>query len=747
DQVLLMAEQHGLCVQTTRPLTPIAAKFLQQLESLPIDRIRVPTIECFLFKNYMTENLNVWEENIEPNFLKSDVFIPMEWIIYKTRFDLFHANYAAAQFRTSKMLLKLLLDTKPDFPSLLLELRDYVYFDYNKLQHFAANLGITTLESIKVAESVIDVGSATTPESQVKAIAFGAAISREMINDEKAREQLIQALETQMEISNNSAENLRIETALLCIKEINSPLIKKVPKSVDVPSEEFFNQYVLSNPSVFTQYSTIKPDVCERFYELNRIKYPPKFPERYSYPEEFAEFIYRLCPKDLHPLLFLLIGKTMQLQHVSLIKSWERNIDFFLNTVGKSFPPNHSYMKDIQPILVLEALPIKLHAAYTTIGFQDVKIVESLVLKCEGALNNSSNAKSIIKFLKYYLPILLNCGYYENVKRAISYVKDEVFYKFFISFTSLLSFSNENLSMNAKKEFFEQYVTLIKLFTDDGLSRKLLFTSKDFLDMIQNICEPNAIKHLLNYTLQIYNRWFLKSDNSSHILINHPEMFSCFILPDSYKLDPTDTRFDSHWGSNKEIINQIIHICLKVSNRICSNDPFVLRATGDYTFVINNYNSSLRFYLNCILILTNYLSHPFTFNNATHIDDLFWKKVVTCLIQLKRPTEAAITCQLITNMFEILPHIHSVLFSGECEDASSHYFHLIGDIAIFQAMSAAYVRQGLMKLQRRLVESVLSRTFNGNNSSKSLQTHEVLRRKSHWIRVLCSEVFDSFDKL
>ena len=123
DLVLLTAEQHGLCVSTTRSLAPLAATFLQQLESLPIDRVRIPVIECFLNKNYMTvcfpilankystkvfqENLNVWEENIEPDFLESDLFCPMELIINKTRYDLFLANYAAGQFRSSKNLLKL----------------------------------------------------------------------------------------------------------------------------------------------------------------------------------------------------------------------------------------------------------------------------------------------------------------------------------------------------------------------------------------------------------------------------------------------------------------------------------------------------------------------------------------------------------------------------------------------------------------------------------------------------------------
>uniref|UniRef100_A0A914YS51 INTS8 TPR repeats domain-containing protein n=1 Tax=Panagrolaimus superbus TaxID=310955 RepID=A0A914YS51_9BILA len=644
DQVLLTAEQHGLCVQTTRPVTHIAAKFLQQLESLPVDRVKVPT-----------ENLNVWEENIEPNFQQSNLYIPMEWIIHRTRFDLFHANYAAAQFRTSRLLLKLLLDTKPDFSSVSPEIRDYISFDFNELQHFATCLAAVSIET------------------QAKAVGYGDFISREMIVDEKAREQSLQICRIQLEKGSDVIETLRLKMAILCIENLNSLLIDKTRKKVPVPSEDHFNKFVNSNPSLFGLFSTIKPDLFEKYFDAtNKTKFPAKFPERYSYSdEEVGDFISRVCPKDLQPLFFLLIGKAKQLQDVSLFKNWEQIVTFFLNSVAKSIQPNHPQLKELQSLLILKALNFKLRPAYTTISFRDITLIEEITRKYE---------------------ILI-----------------------------------QTPPLNVK-------------------SRKLLFTFNDFLDMIQNICEPVAVKQLLNYTLQIYNRWFLKSEGVSHILLPDVEMKSCFILPDGYKLDSADTRFDNHWGSRKDIVYQILDTCLKVSNRVCSNDAFVLRATGDYTFVINNFEASLRFYLNCVLVLTNHLAHPLTYNNVELIDDLFWKKVSSCLIQVKRPTQAAITCQLITNMFEILPLIHSILFSVDCEDASSAYFHLIGDIAIFELMSAAYIRQGFMKLQQRLVESVLSRSFH-SNGVKAIHTHEILRRKSRWIRVLCSDVFDAFDSL
>ena len=130
--------------------------------------------------------------------------------------------------------------------------------------------------------------------------------------------------------------------------------------------------------------------------------------------------------------------------------------------------------------------------------------------------------------------------------------------------------------------------------------------------------------------------------------------------------------------------------------------------------MINNFHASLRFYLNCILVLTNYLSHPLTYNNVTMIDDLFWKKIITCLYELKRPTEAAITGQLVTQMFEVLPHIYEILCSHECEDSTSDYFHLIGDLAIFEAMSAAYGRQAFGRRQFQLVSCAFLSTTGKN---------------------------------
>uniref|UniRef100_A0AC34F862 Uncharacterized protein n=1 Tax=Panagrolaimus sp. ES5 TaxID=591445 RepID=A0AC34F862_9BILA len=694
DQVLLTAEQHGLCVQTTRPLTPIAAKFLQQLESLPVDKIRVPT-----------ENLNVWEENIEPNFLKSDLFIPMEWIIHRTRFDLFHANYAAAQFRTSRLLLKLLLDAKPNFSSVSPEIRDYISFDFKKLKPFVTCLGMKDSEQVKMSESLINVTSTSSIESQTNAVGYGDVITREMIVDEKARKQCLQLFKTHE--SSDVIETMRRKVAVLSIQDLDSPLCNRIPAKVPAPSEDYFDKFVISNPSLFGIFSTTKPDIFEKYFDANnKTKFPAKFPERYSYSEEIGDFISRVCPKELQPLLFLLIGKAKQLQSVSLFKNWEQIINFFLNSVRKIVPPNHPQLKEIQSLLILETVNLRLRPAYTTISFQNTALVEEITRKYEILANAKTlNAKSMLKFFRFYLPALINVRHFDTILRSINYVKDDVCYKFFTSFVFLLSHLNDN--PGAKKDFFEQYVVILKLFSNEGLSKKLLFSSSDFLDMIENICEPVAIKQLLNYTLQVYNRWFLKSeDPPQHILLPDPDMKSCFILSDGYRLDSSDTR-----------------------------------ATGDYYFVTNNFEASLRFYLNAVLILTNNLAHPLTYNNVDLIDDLFWKKVSSCLIQVKRPTQAAITCQLITNMFEILPLIHPLLFSVDCEDASSDYFHLIGDIAIFEHMSAAYIRQGFTKLQQRLVEKVLSRAFH-SNGIKAIHMHETLRRKSHWIAVLCSNVFD-----
>lgn len=43
-------------------------------------------------------------------------------------------------------------------------------------------------------------------------------------------------------------------------------------------------------------------------------------------------------------------------------------------------------------------------------------------------------------------------------------------------------------------------------------------------------------------------------------------------------------RLFNSWGSRNDIVHKILDVCLRISNRVCSTDEFVLRVTGDYTF-------------------------------------------------------------------------------------------------------------------------------------------------------------------
>lgn len=106
DTSLVSADSHGKTVQAASNYTLLAVQFMEKLySSSKLEKMKIPTAECFLKRNPMNEeNFAIWEADLKPEFEISDVIVPMKFIKWKTLYELLLANFSSRHIRTSKIL-------------------------------------------------------------------------------------------------------------------------------------------------------------------------------------------------------------------------------------------------------------------------------------------------------------------------------------------------------------------------------------------------------------------------------------------------------------------------------------------------------------------------------------------------------------------------------------------------------------------------------------------------------------------
>uniref|UniRef100_A0A7E4WDW6 Integrator complex subunit 8 n=1 Tax=Panagrellus redivivus TaxID=6233 RepID=A0A7E4WDW6_PANRE len=707
DQALLQAEQHGRCIFVTRQQTAKAVEFLTKLESSNIKRIRVPTIDCFINKHPMNvENLNIWEFVITPDFGASSLYLSMEEVLNRTRYELLVANFSANHFRTAKRLCQLLLDLNISFCETEDAALAYVQFDLGDVEFYAKALGVNPdIPPLKCRDSMVAKAQGVQQIYDAKMVAVSKRI--QAIEASKADEK----------------SKLRVSAANFFLKQLESPPARQGVAPVRAPTAQEFDEFPSDGPPAFWLYTTTVADAVKSLLTVPYGLKPYSFPERFDFSPNLAEAIYQYIDKNDRnkEKFFIIIGKTFQLQNVNLTSQWEHMTNALLPLFADN--KNKQYL---EAVLIIETLQLKL--LQTCSSFQ--QLPNELFVKIKNAYQSvNASSSTCIRFYRYFLPAMLNTGRSEEIERACNKCVDDAVVPFMLTLKDLINATGD--ASYIKKKFYQAFSKLLKNYSYDT-SNKSVFTFKNFITMIQHISHQKAIRLLLSYTLQIYNKEI--RDHPEHFLISSAQR-SCYTFGDTYSNNE-----QIKWGRVDNVLSDTLATVLQSANRFLSADPYVLRATGDYLFTIGNYDCALRNYLNCLLVCTRHLSQPLYYHHPG-IDDVFWKKVITCLIELKRPTEAAITGHLIIQMFDFFPHIIRILEPTTIShDAIEAYFPLIGDIAIYEAMSSAYGRLGHKRLQQKLISSVLTKTFNANGS-KTLLIHEGLRRKTNWIRVLCSRVF------
>lgn len=106
DNSLVLADAHGKCVQAASNYTAVAACFMQKLLSSKLEKVKIPTIDCFLNQNPMKKenHLMLWEPEWKPNFEASDVTVPINFVRWKTMYELLLANFSSRHIKSSKAL-------------------------------------------------------------------------------------------------------------------------------------------------------------------------------------------------------------------------------------------------------------------------------------------------------------------------------------------------------------------------------------------------------------------------------------------------------------------------------------------------------------------------------------------------------------------------------------------------------------------------------------------------------------------
>lgn len=725
DNSLVLADAHGKCVQAASNYTAVAACFMQKLLSSKLEKVKIPTIDCFLNQNPMKKenHLMLWEPEWKPNFEASDVTVPINFIRWKTMYELLLANFSSRHIKSSKALASHLAQEKPSFASLPSHVAPFVAFDVEEVGYYASALGVGERPQTQPEPEFVS----TIKKSGSLFATFGMA-TRRLVQNEEAKRKAETILKEKAKVS--VKEKLKVESLIHLIRQIE---FSDEPGEPDDPApvDSEFENYQLSGPPMFSYFAVMDGDLLRKVFN-DKIETDPTeefYPERLLVPQPLAEYVRDKLPKHFQTKAFIFIGKFRQLGPLLQPVRFVKLADIFVPMIQKS-------TKDMVSILCFAEIVNAqiLHSLSTVVPYNSqIDNHINLIANCVTKLGSKPSG------YRMYLPELLNANRLDDIYNSALRHGDDPIHGFY---ASLANYMKSNPSeARLRDDFNRKYLLILNVILQDP-SRDQLFGMPEFLEIIEYIWNPEALKILLNSTVLFYN--YCIRPFEQHYLVPSAQHRQCYTFPDSY-FNVNQAEVRQLLRNSQEKIEVILRTILIQTNRFMATDPFVLRVTGDFTFVQGKYDSTLHFYANCILASFNYLSTPLICYKGA-IDDLFWKKLITCLLEFKRPTEAAVTTHLINQMFEILPFIPRIIeTTRDSYDALSDCFPFIGDIAVYETLSGSYCRIPLFRrLHEKLITSVMSKSFHiGGN--KYLLIHEGLRRKQNWLRVLCSQIFDLID--
>lgn len=238
---------------------------------------------------------------------------------------------------------------------------------------------------------------------------------------------------------------------------------------------------------------------------------------------------------------------------------------------------------------------------------------------------------------------------------------------------------------------------------------------KQFLDKLR---DPLVITIMLSLLAKVHN---LLKDESNDLNIENLHLWP--------------TSISNSIAYNIKMVSETLQQLLKLGLRICPNNIAWVKLQGDLEFVNGNNETAMKYYVQSIIIATEYCSLPI---QRPLLDEGLIRKMIKCSSNLGCFLQAAVLCQFLEEIDYSLAFKCLTEKSSNFQDAMDSYYGCIYDTTMLEYIINLHCKKGEHKRKLLAISFIRQLELNSNNNDE-IKREAASIRKIKFIRSLANQ--------
>lgn len=239
---------------------------------------------------------------------------------------------------------------------------------------------------------------------------------------------------------------------------------------------------------------------------------------------------------------------------------------------------------------------------------------------------------------------------------------------------------------------------------------------KLFLDKLR---DPLIITIMLSLISKMYN--LLKDDSNMELSIENFHLWPMCISNAN--------------GYNIKSVSEALSQLLKLGRKMYPMNVAWIKLQGDLEFVNGNNESAMKYYVQSLIIATEYCSLPI---QRPLVDEGVIKKMIKCSSNLGCYLQAAVLCQFMDEIDYTLAFKCLQEKSSNFQDAMDSYYSLIWDSTLLEYIINLHYKKGEHKRRLQAISYIRQLELNANNCDE-VRLKAAAVRKVKFLRSLANQ--------
>ncbi|XP_026812278.1 integrator complex subunit 8 [Rhopalosiphum maidis] len=251
---------------------------------------------------------------------------------------------------------------------------------------------------------------------------------------------------------------------------------------------------------------------------------------------------------------------------------------------------------------------------------------------------------------------------------------------------------------------------------DPQCTQNRVLSQSDMMRVFLSLRDQNAIQIVLSLLAKIQN--FLRDESAMELIMPFLNIWP--VIPNGMSIPLRN-------------ITEVLGIVLTESLKYHPNHIILLKLKGDLQYVMGHYSSAMKWYLEAIVIVSDYFARPVL---KPMIEDYVYKRMMKCCMQMQNFTQAAILC-LFQEEIDYATAYKCASETNSC-DALDEYYDYIWDINLLEFLIYWHTKLNHQEHRQKLLKTIGALELNANNNEE-IKREAANIRKLKFLRALSQQ--------